>query len=121
MAQVRLFVHGDVFILEDNAERIAWFRQQLPSATIVETVADAKAVLETKTFDVYFLDRDLGGQVYTADANSGHEIAQWLAAHGNAGDNVVIHSWNAPGAQRMNALLPHARRQRFGTFTIEVR
>lgn len=111
-----------VLIVEDDPYRIQHFEKFLPKATYTDVAQRAIRWLEKEQFDFYFLDHDLGGQYLPSDQSSGFAVADWLSKHGNQGDNVIIHSWNPAGAQRMQKVLPNARYIPFSPqFDIEVR
>lgn len=92
-----------VFILEDDAERIAQFKLHLDGldTVIAENIVDAAAVLNGP-WDYVFLDHDLGGKVFVApeDENTGSEfVRRYGDKLGEA--TVVIHSWNIYAAKGM--------------------
>ncbi len=111
----------NIFILEDSHERIRWFRERIPEATIVSTAEDALAILSQRSFDFCFLDHDLcfNDAAFPDRRGSGERVAHYLAQKGFAG-RVVIHSVNEIGAMKMKSCLRHARIAPFGTFEVSV-
>jgi len=110
-----------IFILEDNHERIRWFRERMPKATIVSTAEDAIAILSQGSFDFCFLDHDLcfNDAAFPDRPGSGERVAHYLAQKGFVG-SAVIHSVNEIGAMRMKARLHHAQIAPFGTFEVSL-
>jgi len=111
----------NVFILEDSPERIRWFRERVPEATIVSTAEDALAILSQRSFDFCFLDHDLcfNDAAFPDRRGSGERVAHYLAQKGFVG-RTVIHSVNEVGAMRMKARLHQAQIAPFGTFDVSV-
>ena len=110
-------------VLDDSEERIAYFQDVLPDIVVCHNVTEVITALACRPvpFNVMFLDHDLG--VLDANGNPGEcgdgtQCAMKLAAHGLDGRNVVIHSWNTAGAERMKKLLPGALVAKFGSFKI---
>jgi CheY-like chemotaxis protein len=102
-----------ILVLEDDPERHKYFRQLAieNDLTIVETSSECIILLYNHTYDCLFLDHDLGGQVYVNSdlPNTGYEVAKWLEGHPERKPkNIIIHSLNGVGAQRMNQALPEA-------------
>lgn len=122
VSKVRVKVKGkNIFILEDDQNRINWFLKQFPyaSVTVCRTVKQALQALGRGLYDFYFLDRDLGENRGPATEGTGEQVSSWMAHHGYVGNNTLIHSWNAPGAYRMQVSLPYAPRIPFGMFEID--
>ena len=101
-----------VFVLEDDAQRIALFWR----AAIGHDMTLAKDVDEAckkfdPPYDLICLDHDLGGEVYVSSEqrNTGAGFCRWLAERGIAPcGRVVIHSYNADGARAMGAIMRDA-------------
>lgn len=97
-----------IFILEDDPNRIALFREWFlgHDLRIYDTVATGlPALLEGGPWDMIFLDHDLGGEVYvttdtpnTGSAFVSHLDADWIR-HCRA--LIVVHSYNPVGASLM--------------------
>lgn len=110
------------FVLEDTADRIAWFRQQIPHAVIATSCNEALDLLSTQEFKIVFLDHDLGflDAAYPERLHgNGKEVARYLARTGFPGV-VIIHSKHEAGANAMKVHLPQASLAPFGTFEIEL-
>jgi CheY-like chemotaxis protein len=101
-----------ILVLDDDYNRQKTFKQKLIGFDVVQVTTSKSAIahLENEKFEYVFLDHDLGGEVYVASgANTGYEVAQWLAAHVDRQPaNIVIHSFNPVGRKNMMALLPGA-------------
>lgn len=111
-----------VFVLEDTADRIAWFRRQIPHAVIATSCDEALRILSTREFKIVFLDHDLGflDAAYPERLHgNGKEVARFLARTAFPGV-VVIHSKHEAGANAMKAYVPQASLAPFGTFEIEI-
>jgi hypothetical protein len=127
-----------VFILEDNSDRIAFFRERLLSSGhpvtslfITASVQEACEHLASCGFvyDVMFLDHDLSLESQSLNfrpllhEESGSTFAQRVPAEGLAKE-IVIHSWNPGGARNMHdKLSKHVINVRvipFGTFDLRV-
>lgn len=114
-------------LLEDNEDRIKWFKRHIPDIDVVSTAAECIAWLANNpAYDFFFLDHDLGALDYALFINgqtqangNGHEVARHMCELGYLGDNVVIHSWNPAGAANMKNILKNATVIPFGKFTIE--
>ena len=102
-----------IFILEDNEERIKSFKATYHDCdlTITTTAQEAINVLDRISllvFDLITLDHDLGGEVYCqSDEKSGYQVAKFLSAR-MIPCPVIIHSWNPVGAKNMLRALPEA-------------
>lgn len=91
-----------VLVVEDLLYRQFVFREWLSSsAKIVATPDAAIHEIERETFDVIFLDRDLGFGRF------GEDVAEHLAAVKFAG-RVIVHSENSFGAQLIEKTLTDA-------------
>lgn len=101
-----------VLVLDDNYNRQKTFKQKLIGFDVVQVTTSKSAIahLENEKFAYVFLDHDLGGQAYVpSGANTGYEVAQWLAAHPEKQpEHIVIHSYNQDGRKNMMSLLPQA-------------
>lgn len=105
-----------VLILDDNREE--QFSKQLTSVGITEITHVKKAKecierLEKDTYDIIFMDYDLGHEgVYgPSREESGADVAQWLKEHQlnpNHQARIIIHSPHPIGSAYMKELLPQA-------------
>lgn len=115
-----------VYIVEDSKERLKWFFEKMPNATIMHQKDPGIAVyalrtLLPETFDAIFLDFDLGpGSQKNTTINS-IPVVDFLSSKLSKTQqrNIVIHSQNGPGAFWMNTMLPGATQLQFGDFDIE--
>ena len=102
-----------VLIVEDDPVRCEWFRGRLRSCDLSVTCDAGEAVrwLAESEYDLILLDHDLREEHYWSDEcddeRTGYAVAAWLAAHPGAQPRaqVVIHSLNYAGAERMLAAL----------------
>lgn len=96
----------NVFILEDSLERIKLFKEVLENKfdlTFSANVEEAKKLLQAKKYDVVFFDHDLDDKIFvnSNDPNTGYQLAKWIEEKGMRFDQVVIHSLNPVGAERI--------------------
>ena len=113
----------DIFILEDDPQRIAAFVAEFEGHQLVITNSASQAVkvLKTMTFAFAFLDHDLGGVYLPSDEKSGRHVSKAMAQDERHKDTqVVVHSWNEDAAKRMESDFKMAgmkvARKMFGTF-----
>jgi len=108
-----------VLVVEDNEDRISWFRHRLPKALFAKNAEAAFQALSQHEFKLIFLDHDLHWM--HADnsifVGTGKQVAQFLARKGFQGI-VIIHSKHTEGAAIMKKFLPNARLAPFETFDI---
>lgn len=94
------------FILEDDPERMRWFREALFETHLIDHVDSCEGISKFKPpYDIIFLDHDLGGRQMEMHPDSGTTFAELLAPHLDHQDVVVIHSYNPEGAKRMMSIL----------------
>lgn len=138
---VTIYIPHDarVFIVEDNQERIDWFRWKLNEighAHIVCLTDDPHEAIERLSndcdpgsLDAIFLDFDLGHSPMINDPEKPEQVTsapvvEYLMMHRGVriwDKNVVIHSQNQLGAQWIKARLLGATVAPFGTFDIKER
>lgn len=109
-----------IFILEDNLHRIDLFSAKLKDKFNLKIFMDVYTAIEGideliesgKTVEMMFLDHDLGGLefVNSEDENTGFQFAQYIKKNGYISyiKEIVIHSMNSTGAERMKQVLPMA-------------
>jgi hypothetical protein len=93
----------DVLVIEDNCERIDWFRDKLQNINVAKNVREAKEALRDGCpYGIIFLDFDAGwrGQRQETFIPVADRLVE-LNYHGT----VVIHSMDPPGAQRLLQIL----------------
>ena len=108
-----------VFLLEDDERRREWFAKRFKGdhLDVVDDVAQAKELLENRSYDSIFLDHDLIPEHYgsdtTDDERTGYAIASFLASRPELqrAATIMVHSFNAEGALRMVEELRGAGRQ----------
>jgi hypothetical protein len=63
-----------------------------------------------EVYNITCLDHDLGGQVnQSSGLGTGYEVAKWLSEHTDRKSaQIIIHSFNIPGAKNMLSVLPEA-------------
>src|SRR5260370_241845 len=97
---------AQVFIVEDNQERLNWFSEKMPHATIwsekdPDAVVAQFEMMPPDMFDYIFLDFDLGpGNVKNSTINA-LPVVDFLSSRltsKRSQRNIVIHSQNNPGA-----------------------
>jgi len=98
-----------IFIIEDDLERIKWFRKNFShcDTTIVESVQEGINKFKPP-YSLIFLDHDLGGRQYVSsdDNNTGYEFLRYiLGYHDFSQTDWIIHSHNPVGAQNMEVFL----------------
>ncbi len=100
----------NILILEDDEKRIINFKQNFIgrdcNVTYVETAIDAINKIKENTFDLLFLDHDLGGEVYVPieGTNTGSEVARYLNKNPIKAI-VIIHSLSGFGKENMLKLI----------------
>jgi CheY-like chemotaxis protein len=99
-----------VLFLDDSIERTKQFRSLNPSATCVETAAEAIDLLSKSVWDGVFLDHDLGGEAYVDSElpNTGMEVVRWIVANKPFISWIVIHTLNSDAGNRMEGALRDA-------------
>lgn len=99
--------HSLVLAVDDNENRLKWFKNRYPEIKLAETPAIAKLYLERNEFGIVFLDHDcVPGFVDSQDPDFQTKTF-WSVAKKLMSSTavVVIHSGNPAGAQRMARLL----------------
>lgn len=101
-----------ILVLDDDETRLQAFKDKLVGHEVLTATTAQEAIesLKSTMFDAVFLDHDLGGQIYQASGpETGYEVAVWLRDNPERKpQSIVIHSFNAPGARNMLAVLPEA-------------
>lgn len=107
--EIRLNNVRNIFILEDNSFRVAWFKKTFLNynLTIIDNAQEANKLLSEKKYDLIFLDHDLDDRVFvnSDEENTGYQVAKELGnpdrEHLNRETPAIIHSLNPAGAGRM--------------------
>lgn len=104
---------ANVLVLDDSKNRLQMFRRKFTGHYVktVETVRECIDLLKSDDWDYLFLDHDLGGQeMVSSGPGTGYEVAEWLAEHKDRiPEEVILHTFNSPGAQNMKSKLPNAK------------
>ena len=124
---MRFFVPTDwkVLVLDDDLDRVAWFRNRLPNAEFAHTADEAVKMLAANKYQAVFLDHDLTEEHYTKPTlksfkGTGQEVARFMNTMKYKGV-VVIHSRNLLGADMMMEYLPNAHLAPYGEFEVDLR
>jgi DNA polymerase III delta subunit len=104
-----------IFILEDNDERIKFFKWYFKNPEYqvfyAKEVNEAKALFTiNQPFEVMFLDHDLGDQVYvdSNEQNTGYQFAKFIIEKDLSKSFIIIHSLNPYGAENIKSVLKEA-------------
>lgn len=103
-----------VLILDDDERRVQAFVERLSrtrgSATWARSAWQAILSLETKGWDVVFLDHDLG-LTPEVDPGTGMHVVDFIVQNAPKfhDTHFVVHSMNEPAAARMVRALHHCR------------
>ncbi len=104
----------NILVLDDMEVRHRWFVNNLARFNAIlyqaRTAREAIELLKETTFDVMFLDHDLGDRVYvdSDDPNTGYQVAKYIRENDIECNRIIIHSLNKSGVDNMMALLPNA-------------
>jgi CheY-like chemotaxis protein len=103
-----------VLILDDDENRHREFDRILPDVSRLHVYTAAQAISalrDNAPYDLVCLDHDLSdheNQALAAEPGDGTEVALFInlhLEHSHYPKRVMIHSWNAPGRQRMENLI----------------
>ena len=108
-----------ILIVEDDHTRRLWFQRHFAEHQRDETddVSVALQWLSEREYALIFLDHDLAEEHYQLemadDGLTGYVVAAWLAEHPERqpAAQIIVHSLNYPGSQRMVDCLQSAGRQ----------
>ena len=98
----------NILIVEDDPNRIEWFKNSFHDDILFITKDTKKAIewLKEESFELIFLDHDLGDEVYVdSGEGTGHEVAEYIADNKLTSDLIVIHTCNPIGAVNMSRTL----------------
>lgn len=93
----------DIFILEDDDNRIKIFKEKLKEHKLdifKDVNDDSIKAIQDNLYGVIFLDHDLGGKVYvdSQEENTGFQMCRYLNKGRNNDSQIIIHSHNPVGA-----------------------
>lgn len=115
MAYIKKANQLRILVLEDMSARIEYFKDRLKGHDVyyfdtAEDAIQALSLIKDKPWDMIFLDHDLGGRVFvsSSDPNTGYAVAEYISNNDIDAKQIIIHSLNPAGAQRMKAVLPQA-------------
>ncbi len=100
-----------ILFLDDNEERMKWFRSEVPSAGLAFSSSEMIELLQRSgPVDVLYLDHDLGGKemISEGEGDTGMVVVRWIESHRPPIKKIVVHSSNYFGALRMEATLADA-------------
>ena len=108
-----------VLVVEDDVVRRAWFERQFAryERDVTDQVTVAIQWLGQRDYDLIFLDHDLAEEHYfevmADDGLTGYVVAAWLADNPDRQieAQIIIHSLNYPGSDRMLEVLRSAGRR----------
>lgn len=107
----------NIFILDDDDNRqqtlVSLLKDLLdePNIFCAYSRDEAIKILENnKSFDMIFLDHDLGGRVYvdSSEYNTGWWVAKYIADNNIQCPQIILHTLNYAGAKNMLGLLKDA-------------
>lgn len=111
-----------ILVLEDDPERLKWFRYATIGCVVDTTkdVEEAKRWIDEREYDQIFLDHDLAEEHYAVwregsdkhDATTGYAVARHLAENPSRSSEavIVVHSMNPIGGKRMADKIAEARK-----------
>lgn len=108
-----------ILIVEDDDRRRSWFDKRFAQyeRDITDDVSVAVQWLLERDYALIFLDHDLALEHYALDMAddglTGYVVASWLAEHPErqAEAQIIIHSLNYTGSDRMLECLQNAGRE----------
>ena len=108
-----------ILVVEDDARRRIWFEARFADCEryMTDQVAVAIQWLSEWDYDLIFLDHDLLEEHYCEviadDGQTGYVVAAWLANNPERQTQaqIIIHSLNYPGSDRMLEVLQSAGRR----------
>ena len=101
-----------ILILDDDMNRHQLFDKNyaIHELVHVQTAQEAIDQLKVNTFDVVFLDHDLGGLQMVESGGkepTGYDVAKWIAMNPERKPKqVFVHSLNPVGSQNIKNVLP---------------
>jgi hypothetical protein len=129
MNKIRIPEEFSCLVIEDSEMRHKWFRSKLPDCTIATSPDEGVSILKTvgDKFDIVFLDHDAVVEFVEPTDDGFLDRSFWCVAQQlyrmEFKGQIIIHSGNPVGAQRMAFLLKSKCKVEvmpFGSFDIEV-
>lgn len=95
-----------ILFLDDSPFRCRWARREFAvgnTLAVAATADEAVGMLGSgPPFDAAYLDHDLEGEHQdSSEPNTGAAVVRWIVANRPTIGRVVVHSLNAPAANRM--------------------
>lgn len=116
-----------ILVLEDDVQRIKWFKSVLIGVVADFAVEAQEAIdlVNKNKYDIIFLDHDLGGKqmVDVNEFNTGSTVAKVIAGKDWKDDcDVIIHTYNPDGRENMRAIINSflCKIYPYGTFDIDI-
>jgi len=99
-----------ILILEDNLERIEWFKKiyKQHHLIICEKIKDAQLAVAYGKIDIFFLDHDIAPNNFEGidKCETGYDFINWIVSQNYQRHAIYyIHSMNPTGANAMLNLL----------------
>lgn len=113
-------MNNNVFVLEDDPERIEQFKERFVEQNLIgyfaTNVEEAKKIVSSIECSYWFLDHDLGNQIFVdqKEEDTGSGFVRWCCENVSVFKNVngiFIHSLNEPAAKSMHLTLDDYRRK----------
>lgn len=99
-----------ILVVEDSYQRQLWFTNVIGSiipTLITANVSDAIRMVQEVKFDLIFLDHDLDENgLGDSEMNTGYQVAKHIPGTINEKTEIIVHSMNPVGAQRINSVFP---------------
>lgn len=98
-----------ILFLDDDEYRHKTVRP-LMTFDAARTALEAIGLLQVNTYDLVFLDHDLGGlqMVESSEENTGFTVAKWIRDNNPSIGWVILHSLNPGGVLNMDSVLRQA-------------
>jgi len=99
-----------ILILEDNKERIEWFKKiyKQHELIICEKISQAQLAVAYGEIDIFFLDHDIASNNFEGidKCDTGYDFVKWIVSQNYQKHSLYyIHSMNPTGANAMLNLL----------------
>lgn len=95
----------NIFVLEDDPERIKWFKNTFSDCDLIwtDSIETSLMVLRRWTFDIVFMDRDLG---HPNSQDNGEAVA-WAMKEEKLAQSacIILHTVNPRGQRVMKRYL----------------
>ncbi len=114
----------NIFVLEDDNNRIKKFRRELIGHNVdyAKTMHEGVLFVLNNQYDLIFLDHDLGGlEMVDSDSpeGTGYHVAVEITTSMNKNTLCIVHSCNPHGAAMMNKVLTNSELAPFTALNIK--